>query len=308
MRILGLGLAVAVVASAFAAASASAAKDPYNDNTWGQYADCPYENEELTDCFYGRTYGGKEGGEFQYGHVRVLLNKPVIIQGGFKGEEDTIEVSPPLNGVEAVESGPETIVHGLSVITTKIQENANWPQELKESFAAAKKNKETKATLKIQMAGNECFEVPGCLDTESLLFRSLEPPAFRLALKVTISNAWLEKLGGGPCQIGSDEHPIKQNLITGEAGNTGTLSFNKEFTNLQVENSELVDTKWHIAPESGATGCGGEYESYVDDALNKALELNEASRTGITWLHGNLHDGYREAVQGKHEEGNPELP
>ena len=54
-----------------------------------------------------------------------------------------------------------------------------------------------------------------------ILFESESPPGFRLSLKVKVGNAWLEKLGGGPCMIGSDEHPVKQHLVTSGAGSAG---------------------------------------------------------------------------------------
>ncbi len=302
MRILGLGLITALVAAAIGAGSAWASKDPFTNNTWGQYKGCPFENEELTDCFYGRTAGGSEGGEFKYGHVTVKLSKPVIIQGGFKGAGSTIEVAPATHGFESLESPELTVSKGLAVITPQIEEQAEWPQALKESFNAAKKAKETKAFVKIETAGDECFTVPGCLDTEDLLFE--EGTAFRLALKVKVTNSWLAKLGG-VCQIGSDEHPIMQHLSSEGAGRAGELSFSEEFTNLELKGSELVDTSWHIPLASGANGCGGpENEKYLDRALNLALEVaggngeefERTGKTGITWLTGDLHDAARAAV------------
>jgi hypothetical protein len=306
MRILGIGLLVALFASAFGANSALAAKDPYNANTWGQYKNCPYEDPEITDCVYGRTAGGKEGGEFKFGHVRVLLNKPIVIQLGFKGAGEAIEVSPPTSG-ELIEAPEMPIVGGLNTITAKVQEQAEWPAALKESFKAAKKAKETKALVKIEPAGDECITVPGCISTENLIEEKGE--AFHLALKVRVNSPWLEKLGGGPCLIGSDENPVHQNLTSSGAGRAGQFIANESFNQFEFHNSLLVDTSWTIDPASGPKGCGGEYESYVDDALERVLEMkNFPQKSGITWLTGDLHDGGREAVHNEHENGNPELP
>lgn len=318
MRILGIGLLVALITSAFSAGSALAAKEPYNSNTWGQFADCPYENYPVTtDCFYGRTAGGSEGGEFKYGHVRVKLNKQIVIHGGFKGGGSEVEVENPAKG-ELLEAPELAIVGGLNIITPQMQEEAEWPAALKESFAAAKKAKETKAFAKIETAGNECVTVPGCLSTENLLFE--EGTTFRLALKVKVTSAWLEKLGGGPCYIGSDENPVKQNLSSAGAGRAGVFSANNEFTNLNFASTALVDVGWHISQASGANGCGGsEYETYVNHAINLALEVERhnaeaktyeelPSKKGITYLTGSLHDGAASAVKKLHEEGNPELP
>jgi hypothetical protein len=311
VRMLGLCLVAVFAVSAVFAGSALAKKDPYNVNTWGQYKYCPYENTELTDCFYGRTNGGKEGGEFMYGQVRVLLNKPIVIQGGYKGFGEEVEVSPAVNGGETLEDPePEKIVKGLKTITPLIQEQAKWPQALMESYATAAANKETNhASLTVEMAGNECFEVPGCLNTGNLLFE--EGTAFRLALKTTIHNAWLESLGGGPCTIGSDEHPIEQHLTSEGAGYVEGFHNNQEFTNLELYGTKLVDTTWHIYQASGASGCGNaEWESYIDKALNILLHVEtpgghepEANKSGITWLTGNLHDANRKAVAKAAENG-----
>jgi hypothetical protein len=290
--------------SAVFAASALAKKDPWNLNTWGQYKYCPYEEVNKlggANCFYGRTSGGKEGGEFFYGSVRVLLKQPIVIQGGYAGiEEEEYQAYAATNGENLI-SSDEPVVKGLKTITPKIQEQAKWPEALMASFKAAKEAKETKATVNIEMAGNECFEELECVDVEHLIGQY--GTAFKLALKVTIKNAWLEKLGGGPCTIGSDEHPIKQNLTTGGAGLVGEVSFNEEFTQAEIEGSRLVDTKWHIPQASGASGCGNaEWETYIDKALNIALEVENASGqelksiTGVTWLTGNLHDANAHSV------------
>ena len=129
VRTLGLCVVGVLALASVMSSAASAKKDPWTAETWGQYKYCPYENEELSDCIYGRTSGGSGGGEFQYGHLRVLLKNPIAIQVGFKGAGESIEVSPAANGGESLEDAiPEPVVKGLNVITPKIQEEANWPE------------------------------------------------------------------------------------------------------------------------------------------------------------------------------------
>jgi hypothetical protein len=297
----------ALAASALAASSALAAKDPYSLKTWGQFKYCPWQNTELTDCIYGRTNGGSEGGEFQYGHVRVKLSKPVVIQGGANGYGDETNFFPAANGGTTIESPPLKVSKGINIITPQIQQEAGWPEALKEAFLAAKKAKETKMFVQIEIAGNECYEAEGCVDTENLLGQ--EGTTFRLPLKVKVTGPLLEKLGGGPCEVGNDEHPIHVNLTTGNFGLVGEIAFNEEFTMIEIKENQLVDVNWHISKESGATGCGGEYESYVDKAMNLALEIesnggNEfASKTGMVWLRGDLFDASVEAVRERGEKG-----
>jgi hypothetical protein len=310
---LGLGLLATLVVSAFGASSALA-KDKYTVNTWQAFKHCPLDYPGITDCFTGVTAGGAQGGYFQYGKILTKLSKSITLQGGYKNSSPNIEVAAPEDGALLLESPPEPIVKGIKVITPLIQQQAHWPEALKASFAEAVANKETKATATIETAGDECVTVPGCINTESLLFEVAEPPAFKLALKVKVNNPWLEKLGGGPCMIGSDENPIKQNLNTAGLGvSAAELLFNDDFTVNEVFDSRLVDTTWHISKAQGAHGCGGEYEEYVDKAINTALEVvyldaeaNEHEigwKTGVTVLEGNLHDGAASAVRPKLEEG-----
>ena len=143
------------------------------------------------------------------------------------------------------------------------------------------------------MAGNECFEVPGCLDTENILFE--EGMAFRLPLKVKVTSPWLEKLGSGPCYIGSDENPIHINLTTEGAGRRGEPRLQRSIHQHLPARQQAGGLRLaHPEEASGPKGCGGAYESYVDKALNCA-EANtrngaELAKTGIVVLQGNLHD------------------
>jgi hypothetical protein len=296
----GVCLIAVFVVSAMAAATASA-KDPYSQDTWGQYKPCPYElynapePNNITDCFAGITAGGSKGGFFEYGKIKVKLNQSIKLQGGFRGAGSEIEVVPAREGYETLEAPALKVSGGISVLSKQIQQSAEWPQALKDSWKEAKKNHETAVFAKIEMAGNECFEIKGCLDTENILFE--EGIAFKLSLKVKVTGPWLEKLGGGPCMIGSDENPIKQNLTTQGAGSAGELLFSEAFTNLDLHGTKLVDLGWHIPAASAPTGCGGsEYETYVDDALGRALEIQNATRTGITILAGDTHDAAASAV------------
>ncbi len=293
VRILGLCLVAALLMSAIGAGSALAKKSPYGAGTWAQYKGCPYENPEIEWCVAGITTGGAQGGYFEYGRVKVKLDQPITLQGGFKGEYDALEVSPAANGYESLEAPELKVTGGIGLFNKRVQEVNEWPAALVESWKEAKKNHENNVYVKIEMAGNECFEVPGCLNTTNLLFE--EGTAFRLALKVKITAPWLEKLDSGPCYIGSDEHPIHINLTSGGSGSAGFLEHDEEFSNIVLRDSRLADVDWTIEEASKAKGCGGAYESYIDSSLNEVLEAY-SGKTGIVVLKGSLFTGYRESV------------
>jgi hypothetical protein len=310
-----LGLCLAVVFALGAVLSGSAlAKDPYNVNTWGQYKGCPYEEPEsvVTNCVTGITAGGAKGGFFEYGHVKVKLSKPIRLQGGFRGSGSEIEVVPATHGFETLEAPELKVNGGISLLNKQIQAEASWPAALTESWKAAKKAKENAVFVKIEMAGEECLTVPGCLSTENLIEE--KGVAFRLPLKVKVTSPWLETLGSGPCYIGSDENPIHINLTTSGAGRAGRFSANEAFTQIELAESSLVDVGWHIPKASGANGCGGEYESFIDKALNIALEVENGQgseftgKTGIVQLIGNLHDALSTEFLLKSGEETGELP
>ena len=266
--------------------------DPYNINSWGQFKACDYSREvnEYETCVLGITTGGKEGGFFEFGKVKVPLSKSIALQGGFEGygngTETTIKVFPAINGYESLDSPELPVTKGIKLFTPRLQEEARWSTSLRESWEEAVKNKETAVNVKIEMAGNECFETYGCLSTYDLLTR--EGTGFRLALKVKITAPWLEKLASEPCYIGNDEHPIHINLTSAGSGTPGHLEFNSEFDKIGLFGSRLVDTGWHIEPGAYPSGCGGPYEAELQAALMKALELPNENRTGLVVLKGDL--------------------
>jgi hypothetical protein len=269
-------------------------KGKYSQATWDQYKYCPYENPESEYCFFGETTPGKAGGYFTIGTVKVPLSKPVKIQGAFVVSpepnaygETALRVIAAANGGETLESPELPVEKGLNLITPQIEEEAQWPQALIEKFREAKANKETGLDVKIEVAGNSLYENPEGMSTEGLIER--HGPVFELPLKTRLISSFLEKLGGGPCTVGNNEHPILQLLNDEPPGFLKVLHFNKEFTDIEVEGSKLVDVGWPIPEGGGATGCGGEYESYVDAAINETLAYPKS--TGVTELSGNLFTG-----------------
>ncbi len=298
VRILGLCLVAAFAVSAVAAMPALA-KSEYNISTFGQYKGCPMNNPEVFYCYAGVTSGGSKGGYFQLGNVTVKLNKPIILQGGFYGDGSEIHLFPAAEGYQTLEAPELKVQGGLNLITPRIEEAAGWPASLKQAFKEAKKNKETGLNVKIELAGgNLIYETPAALDTENLLYEN--GAAFKLPLKVRMINSFLEKLGGGPCEIGSDANPVWQYLTSESPGRAGKFAEAYEFLTVGLEESRLTDIGWPVT--EGANGCGsGEDEAYVDAALNDVLELPR--QHGITILQGDLFTGLTSFVKEKYENG-----
>ncbi len=222
-------------------------------------------------------------------------------------KDAALKIVGPEDGAETLESPELKVTKGLKTITPAIEEEAGWPQALKESFNAALKNKEGTLNVKIELAGDSLYETWGALSTERLLFE--QGSAFELPLKVKLTGPWLEKAGGGPCLIGNDAHPIVQNLSTespGRAIEPGGFIWDElpgeEFYEDELKGSTLTDLSWPVPAEAGATGCGGSYESYVNTAIDDALEL-QYGRHGTTILSGDLFNGPTAIVKERAEEG-----
>jgi len=296
---LGLCLIAMFAMSAVAAVPALAKK--YTVKTFEQYKGCPLTNTEIEYCYAGVTSGGSGGGFFQLGGVTVKLSKPIILQGGFNGNGEEVKIFPAANGYQTLESPELAVEKGLGVITPQIQNEEGWPEALKKSFNEARKNKENKLDVKIEVAGgNLIYERLGTLSTQNLIEES--GPAFTLPLKVRMINPWLARLGGGPCEIGSETSPVWQYLTSESPGRAGKFEEAFGFETIELKESRLVDVGWSVEEAAEANGCGsGEDGAFVDAAINRVLEVPR--RHGITVLQGNLYTGNVTAVREAAERG-----
>jgi hypothetical protein len=291
---------------------------------WTKYAHCPVATPDFINppaefdglpyagtagegqnyCLFGETAGGKEGGSFTVGGVTVPLSKKIKIQGGMVGYEEPDGkilgrmIAP--EGGELLEAPELNVPKGINLITPAIMNETNWPRSLEESFDYAKVHHETKLFAHIVVAGgNEIYEEQNAVNPENLI--NAEGPAFTLPLRVVLSGPWLSALGGGECTVGTEEHPVIQHLTSGtseapapfeantQTGSAGLLTLNKAFTNIAIRGSKLVDSTWPV--EVPAEGCGGSYESYVDAAISKVLNLPAPAGSSVTVLKGTLNVG-----------------
>jgi hypothetical protein len=285
---------------------------------WSVYKNCPYNSPEMleaegsgSNCVYGVTHGGKEGGQFTVGSVSTPLSKKIILQGGVIWKEnpetgvDEGRLVPPTSG-KLLTAPPLVVPKGLRRITPQIQEEAEWPQELRQAFTEAEHNHEGDLYATIELAGgNQVYEERNALSTQNLV--NEEGTAFELPLKVKLSGPLLGRLQGGQesCYIGTESHPVVQHLTTGPSGDLhgfpGELEQKEEFDDIVLKGSRLVDNTWPV--EVGAEGCGGPYEAYVNRALDILLRIPAEPGASSTELKGSLYSGLDCSVKRNAETG-----
>jgi hypothetical protein len=291
---------------------------------------CPVASEpaHIGTCIFAETAGGKEGGEYTVGSITVPINKTIILQGGekevasLKSRQEAEEDYPgephpgfsstgeyfrdegvgiwhgPTDGSETLEAPPLKVPGGFA---NRISPQPYWPQALTEKFEAAKKNKELTATETVELAGrpwisrsNLILEAPESENEES------PGTAYHLPMKITVNSPFLADLDSGPCHVGSSEHPVIVELTSGTSTGPFPYEYNTshggvpvffiaDYANyVKVPNSTLVNNTFAVT--TGAEGCGGEYESYVDRAISKAAGVPSPAGANSVILKGTLQN------------------
>ena len=306
VRMLGLCLVASFAASVVAATPALAEKplsQKQLEKIYAPFRACPvnnpelyklYEGEEGAYCLNAQTAGGKNGGQFTVGSITIPLSKKITLQGGqdFEGKAFYGEGELPPGFIEPENSSETLLAQPLKVpggFVNRIAPQPYWPAALKESFENAKKDHELTATETLELAGTPEISSNDLLNEEYT--------AFELPMKVRVTSPWLTTLGGSPCYVGSDEHPIIVDLTSGQStgpypyeyntshgvGNT-EIGFKDEFNYVEVKGSTLVNNTFAVT--TGAEGCGGEFESYVDRAVSTAAGVPDASGQNSVILTG----------------------
>ena len=240
-----------------------------------------------------QTAGGKTGGQFTVGSITIPLSKKITLQGGqtqegydFYGEGKLPEqFAEPENSAETLLAAPLKVPGGF---VNRIAPQPYWPAALEESFENAKKNHELSATETLELAGTPEVAPDNLINEEYT--------AFELPMKVRVTSPWLTTLGGGPCDVGSDEHPIIVDLTSGTStgpspyeyntshGAVGKIHFKDELNYVELKGSTLVNNTYAVT--TGAEGCGGEFEPYVDRAVSTAAGVPDASGQNSVILTG----------------------
>ncbi len=292
-RLTGAGrrmlVVVAALVASFVVVSQASATEHHPKGVFAPFVQCPLSNAAVTNCTFAETTSG----EFTVGKRSVPINKPIVLQGGFKENPETGELT--FYGAENGETLTKVALYvpgGLLDIVAPEYLN----KEQKEKFEKAINEGATGVTATTELA-KPASDIK--LSLLNLLFES--GVALQLPVKVKLGNAFL----GSSCYVGSESNPIYLNLTTGATsppapnksihGSAGSLEIEEEGALVRLTGGSLVDNAW-AAP--GASGCGGHLlEGIVDPAVNAALGLPAAAGKNTAILNGKLEAASAAAVK-----------
>jgi hypothetical protein len=273
-KLMSVGIAAVLAAASFAA---PAAAEPTGE--FAQFAQCEYENPEVTDCI-DWTWNT---GTLQIGSKTIPIVNPITFQGSYVPEMDFLGAT---NG-ETLSQTPQPVPGGLAGVTAP----TSWPEWLQEAFNEQIETGLTGVNATVELAGPTAGLTNATLSTENLIFE--EGAALRLPVKIHLDNPIL----GNECYLGSNSEPIQLNLTTGTSGalkgSAGELMFNEAFTLIDLTGVRLVDQTFTVP---SANGCGGELSEYLDPLVDSIFGTPAGVGENHAVLEGTLTEGEREAV------------
>ena len=280
-KLIAGGLTGALGMLLFASTALAASHNPTGEYT--PFAECPLNRATINDCVYSVTGGGS----FTMGSKTVPVKNPVILQGGFEGENAGIEFYGAENG-DTLSKTPQPVPGGLVGVTAPTW----WLKFLQNWFNGLIEGGATGVDATVELTGPSKGLTNIKLSTENLLIES--GTALGLPVKFHLENLIL----GGSCYIGSDLKPVQLNLTTGTDGalngGPGVFSSNEPFTIIRLSGAQLVNNSF-AAP--AASGCGGLFSLFVDPLVNSLIGLPAGSGKNSATLEGDLEDGLAEAVR-----------
>jgi hypothetical protein len=281
-RILGVCLAAVFAMSAMAAGPTLAAKTALvKSSVWNKFVECPLNYpEELNGCIYAKT--GPEA-FFQAGKVTVHFVKPIVLQVGFKENEETGELkvigAEQGHSVTKVNEPAPALTEDINTEDLSESEKARY-----EAYLAAGKSTKTSATIELAKPPEDMTL------NEAALIQETKETSLGFPVMIHLNNPFVGKY----CYVGSTQNPINVPFITGETeppppnlpihGKLGTIDFIGEGLILQVLNDHLVNNSY---ASPGVQGCG--INGGLDAALNSALGLPSPAGMNSSELVGELN-------------------
>jgi hypothetical protein len=251
-----------------------------------QFAQCPYDNEEVARCLYSPT----EGGEVVLGSKTVPITKTAVLQGGF-GEPDPVtkfsKFYAAKNGV-TLSKTPLKVPGGLAGLVKCNEISIGF---IRAACEAVFENGLTGVDSTLELA-----QGPGAIKISEAHLSEEIGTALYMPVRVKLDNPFL----GSNCYVGSASTPIVWQLTAGFTpdkklrGSAGELELLEEGTVLRLDNAVLVDNSW-AAP--GATGCGGIFSFIVNPIVNSSSGLPSAAGKNLAILENTINVGNSLAVK-----------
>lgn len=274
-KLMAMGIALVLGAGALAA---PAAAEPTGE--FAEFKQCEYENKEISTCIHFVF----SSGTFQIGKKSIPLKNPITLQGSLTPEVDLLHAAT--NG-ETLSKTAQPIPGGLVGVTAPTW----WPPFLQNQFNEQIGTGMTGINATFELVGPTKSLTEITLNTENLVLE--EGTALTLPVKIHLDSSVL----GSSCYIGSDSQPIHLQFTTGASGglkgSLGEITFNEDFTLVDIAGVRLVDNTFAVP---GAKGCGGIFSAFYDPFVNSLFGLPSASGKNHAVLEGTLTEADREAV------------
>jgi hypothetical protein len=273
-KLMSVGIAAVLAAASFAAPAAAGPTGEF-----AEFAQCEYENTEVSTCVHWTWSAGTLG----IGKKSIPIENPITLQASYVEEMDLLGAT---NG-DTLSKTPQPVPGGLQGVTAP----GSWPKWLQEYFNEQIETGFTGVNATIELTGPTNGLTDATQSTENLLLE--EGTALTLPVKIHLENPIL----GSNCYLGSNSEPIDLHLTTGTSGalkgSAGELMFNKTFTIVDFTNVRLVDNTFAVP---SANGCGGIFSAYINPLVDSIFGTPSAAGKNHLVLEGTLTEGEREAV------------
>jgi hypothetical protein len=248
---------------------------------FAQFAECPLNNANVTECIYSLT----NGGSFTVGKKTVPLTNPTTLQGGaYENEAGGVTFVGAENG-DTLSKTPQPVPGGLVGVTAPKW----WPKFVQDWFNNLISEGFTGVNATVELAAPA-----SSIQLSTQNFVNQEGIALGLPVKVHLENLIL----GNNCYLGSNSKPVQIDFTTGSSGSLegsfGEINFNEAFTLVTISGGKLVNGTFE-AP--GVSGCGGIFSIFVDPLVDTVLGTPSASGKNTAVLEGKLQSGNAAAVK-----------
>jgi hypothetical protein len=278
---------IALIVLAVSLSGGHRASDDY-----APFADCPLGDPQTDLCLFTRTAGG----ELIAGDKTVPISRTITLQGGVhvveNAEKEVVkdEFIAAKNG-ETLSKTPQPVPGGLRGVVDP------WllPSAPRKAFDELLAKGITRVTATIELAAPASSIG---IDVQDLI--EAQGTALALPFKVKLSDPFL----GAGCYIGSNAHPIRLPLTTGQThpfrpngsieGKVGRAKLKDEYNLTIIRGSSLVDNAFAVP---AATGCGATPSRSVDRAVDAELDLPAPAGHNTAILNGTLQDANAPAVR-----------